>query len=277
MYGLTLEEISVLCEMHELEAGIDLYRHLPIELHQRFRAEVRRFGSCAVLMTHGLNLLPLNRVVGLGIGAPATEALLDNTIACFAAAGLTDFSAQISPSAEPVQLRSWLLARGFEQGLGTPKFVRGNEAVADLSAGIRVEQIGAECVLQFAEIFGTAFGLSPNIWPLFTGAIGKPGWYHYLGFDGAQPIATGAMYLKNDIAWLGVGSTHKDYRNRGGQSAMITRRLTDGLALGCKWFITETGKDTSEQPNPSYRNMIRAGFKVAYIRDNYLHQTLEHE
>lgn len=275
MYGLSPDELSVLCEMHELEASIDIYRHFSAPSHQGFRSEVRRFDACAVLMMPGLDLLPLNRIVGLGIAGAAAEALIDGTISCFARAGLTEFSVQISPLAEPAALGSWLLARGFEQGLGTPKFIRGTEAVAAVSTGIQVERIGMESSVQFADIFGNVFGLSPEIRPLFTGTMGKPGWHHYLGYDGVVPVATGVMYLKNGVAWLGIGSTHSDFRNRGGQSALIARRLTDALSLGCQWFVTETGMDTSEQPSPSYRNMLRAGFKVAYIRDNYLHHSQE--
>ena len=34
-------------------------------------------------------------------------------------------------------------------------------------------------------------------------------------------------------------------------------------------IVTETGEDTPQAPNPSYRNMIRAGFRLAHFRDNW--------
>jgi hypothetical protein len=34
--------------------------------------------------------------------------------------------------------------------------------------------------------------------------------------------------------------------------------------------VTETGEDLPEKPNPSFRNMMRAGFKLAYQRRNYM-------
>ena len=40
--------------------------------------------------------------------------------------------------------------------------------------------------------------------------------------------------------------------------------------MGCEWFVTETGEDTVANPNPSYHNMLRTGFKPAYLRPNYL-------
>jgi hypothetical protein len=80
------------------------------------------------------------------------------------------------------------------------------------------------------------------------------------------------MFVKDDVGWLGFGSTLESHRKRGGQGAMFERRIQDGLLLGCKWFVTETGEDTPEDPNPSYHNMLRTGFELAYLRPNYVHQ-----
>ena len=44
----------------------------------------------------------------------------------------------------------------------------------------------------------------------------------------------------------------------------MARRLCDGARLGCEWFVTETGQDRPDKPNPSFHNMLRTGFKVAY-------------
>ena len=51
---------------------------------------------------------------------------------------------------------------------------------------------------------------------------------------------------------------------------MMARRLVDGARLGCQWFVTETSEDLPERPNPSYHNMVRMGFQLAYQRPNYL-------
>ena len=48
------------------------------------------------------------------------------------------------------------------------------------------------------------------------------------------------------------------------------QRLRDAAALGCRWAVTETGRDTAEQSNASYRNMRRAGFDLAYLRRDYV-------
>lgn len=100
--------------------------------------------------------------------------------------------------------------------------------------------------------------------------IGRPGWRHYLAFDGDQAVATGALNLRDHIGWLGVGSTLPSHRRRGAQGALMARRVRDGISLGCRWLVTETGEDLPARPNPSYHNMLRTGFTLAYQRLNYV-------
>ena len=50
----------------------------------------------------------------------------------------------------------------------------------------------------------------------------------------------------------------------------MSQRIKDALQLGCATVHTETAGVTAENPtNPSYRNMIRAGFHPAYQRPTY--------
>jgi hypothetical protein len=135
---------------------------------------------------------------------------------------------------------------------------------------MRVEQISVEYAPAFGEIALAAFEMPPMLLPFMNCNVGKPGWVHYLGFEGREPVAAAAMFVSGEVAWLGMGCTLESYRGRGAQSAMFARRIADGLQAGCKWFVTETGEDTPESPNPSYHNMLRAGFKLAYLRPNYV-------
>jgi hypothetical protein len=66
-----------------------------------------------------------------------------------------------------------------------------------------------------------------------------------------------------------MGSTVPAHRRRGAQGSLLARRLEDGIELGCRWFVTETGAEDPDRPNASLRNMLRVGFEVAYLRRNY--------
>jgi hypothetical protein len=71
--------------------------------------------------------------------------------------------------------------------------------------------------------------------------------------------AVGALAMYGDVGYIAIGATSASHRNRGAQGALMARRLRDGAALGARIFVTETGMETSEEPNPSYHNMMRLG------------------
>src|SRR5690606_17088934 len=87
-----------------------------------------RIGTASALAAPGVDVLALNRVVGLGLGAPASEALVDAVIDRYRAAGVPRFFVQVSPAARPRALAGWLAARGFVHHNNWVKLVRGVEA-----------------------------------------------------------------------------------------------------------------------------------------------------
>jgi GNAT superfamily N-acetyltransferase len=138
---------------------------------------------------------------------------------------------------------------------------------------LRIERIDRAHAAAFAEISCTAFGMPAVMQPWLAAGVGRPGWTHYLAFDGETPAAGGALFVKGDVGWLGIASTLPAYRRRGAQGALIARRIRDAAESGCRWVVTETGEDTPEHPNPSYHNMLRTGLVLAYQRPNYIAQT----
>ena len=99
--------------------------------------------------------------------------------------------------------------------------------------------------------------------------VGRPGWRHYLAYDGDLSVACGALYVHDGVGWLGFGGTLPSWQRRGAQSAIIARRIQDAADLGCTLLTVETKEDSPKWPNHSFRNMLRAGFKIAYLRPKY--------
>jgi GNAT superfamily N-acetyltransferase len=212
-----------------------------------------------------------SRALGLGIERPATEADLDAVIAFYAEHDRTTVSIPIAPQAEPAELREWATARGFPESRRWPKLWRSLETVPEPPpTDLRIEAIGPDQADAFADIVLTAFEFDAALRPMLPPLVGRPGWHQYLGFDGDLPVAAGAMYLRDDIAWLGYGATLESHRGRGGQSAIFHRRIADARDHGCRLAITETGPDTPEEPNPSFHNMLRIGFQLGYHRPNFV-------
>ena len=272
MEALTASEIAEVNEIGEAEAYLDYFRCAPPEFAQAFGLGVRQLGSIYVTIISKVDNLNHNRIMGWGLREPATEASLDNAIAVFQKEGCHNYLVQISSLIQPAKASEWLARRGFTQGRSWAKMFRGNEAAPAVSTDLRVEKIGKGQAEAYASVVLPAFGIKPHYRPLVKGNVGKPGWQHYLAFAGEKPVSAAGMYINEETAWLSFAATLEEYRGHGGQSAMLARRIEDGLERGCKWFVAETKEDTPDRPNPSYRNMKRCGFKLAYLQQYYYHQ-----
>ena len=137
---------------------------------------------------------------------------------------------------------------------------------------LRVERIGAAHAAAFAEVACAVFGMPDHLRAWLEQSVGRSGWCHYLAFEGDLPIATGALFVQGDAGWLGLGATLPSHRRRGAQGAIMARRIRDAADLGCRWVVTETGEDLPDHPNPSFHNMLRTGFALAYQRPNFTFQ-----
>ena len=104
---------------------------------------------------------------------------------------------------------------------------------------------------------------------LFEETARIPDIVSYIAYAGDSPAAVGSMLIAGQSGVLFNGATLPEYRRRGAQGAIMSRRIKDGIGQGCRWFTTETQEDTQDSPNPSFHNMIRTGFRLAYLRPNY--------
>ena len=210
-----------------------------------------------------------NRVLGLGIREPVTEATLDEIAAFYGSLGVA-YAVTVTADAAPSDLPELLARRGFTRGYAWTKFRRGPEPAPSAADGPRIERIGPEHGVAFAEIFARAYAAPPAIHPLVARLPGLDGWQCFLAFAGAAPAATAALYVVGDVGWLGVAGTLPDLRGRGAQTALLRGRIDAARELGCTVLVTETGEPVGGRPGASYRNIRRAGFEPAYVRQNYL-------
>lgn len=224
-------------------------------------------GPAVVSRAAGIESLMLNRVQGLGIARPATEADLDQIAEIF---GETRHAIALAPSARPANLAGMLAARGYTPGYAWVKFVRPVIAAEPVDTDLRVELIGPELGPVFAEVVAQTFGIPPGVGPRLDQLPGRPGWSCYLAFAGNLPAAAGGLHVGPAGGWLGLGSTLPEYRRRGAQAAIMAARFRRAAELGAELVVTETGENVPDRPSNSYRNILRHGFKVAYLRPNFV-------
>ena len=91
-----------------------------------------------------------------------------------------------------------------------------------------------------------------------------------MSFDRDIPAGTGAMYMRDGMAYLDFGATHPDFRRRGAQTGVLNTRIRDAFAAGCTMIVTMTGEAVPGDEQHSYKNIIKAGFKESYLRENWI-------
>ncbi len=234
--------------------------------------ELRRFGP---LQATAIADLPRARWLNLVLGATAPGAVSEGHLAAaveWIESMEVDYYVPVTPAvAGTGAAEDWLNQRGYGRGYGWMKFVR------DASPPDLPEREGVE-VFELAEGEGEGFssivaeGFELPVWAgtLFYDLPGREGWHCYVAAVDGQPAACAAMLASADgIAEFGLAATLDRARGRGCQTALLRRRIVDAAAIGCHTLFVETGERVADRPSGSYRNILRAGFREAYLRPNW--------
>lgn len=208
----------------------------------------------------------LNRVTGLGLAGPVTDANLDEIDTFFRAAGAT-YAVSVAPSADS-SLVSLLEARGFTAGYAWMKFRRDLSPPPPVETRLRIAETDDGAAL--GRVVGAAFGLPDEAASTFSNLGGRPGWHLFLARDGDEPVGGAALFAHEGVGWLGGAGTLAERRGLGAQNALLAARIARGGALELSTLTTETGERLPDRPSNSYRNILRAGFEEAYLRPNFV-------
>ncbi len=257
-------------DLAEAAAWGDMYRYAPQDVAAATGVGIEEYGSGVAGRISGVDVLAFNRVVALGLVEPASEQDVDRIIDFYRHAGVPRFFVQLHPGAQPAELPQWLEARGLTHHNNWVKLHRGKEPGGDPQTDLEVRQIDEDAAATFAEIVKASFEWPDPVEPLVACLVGRPNWLHYIAYDGDAPAATAALFVHGEYGWLDFAATLPDYRGRGAQNALIARRIQDATAGGVKHLMVETAEGKPDKPSPSYRNIVRFGFKTAYVRPNFL-------
>jgi GNAT superfamily N-acetyltransferase len=85
-----------------------------------------------------------------------------------------------------------------------------------------------------------------------------------------QIVGGAALYVDRDAASLNSGAVLPGYRRRGGQAALIERRVAAAREQGCRVLVAEIEKPAPGSVNPSLSNLLRHGFMPLYERTNWV-------
>ena len=266
MAQLSEHALAEMIEFYEAAAYVEMYRAAPASLG----ASVDESDDCVSFFLPSVDALVPNRSIGIGLRTRPSRDLIESITDRYKVSGIKNYGFQVSPVAINDELMDSFTRCDLHRRDNWVKVYRDNSTEKSSSTDLRIERVSASQRDIFGTVAQRGFGVPETLAPLMSAAVGAPGWIHYLAWDGDKPAGVGALRVQDDIGWLGIGAVLPEFRRRGGQGALMSQRINDGRDLGCKWFITETGEDTPEKPNPSFHNMIRTGFQVAYLRPNFM-------
>lgn len=266
---MTVESLEALAARLEL---CDAWRGVSYaEAYQKLHPETAR---SAVLKTGGGYAIfvapgsPVNSARGLGSSGPVTAADLDAAEDFYASRGEA-MRLHICPLAdqsliELAHQRAYRL-RMFFSVLALP--IPPDFTPAPLPDGMRVTRASPDQADLWMRV--TAEGFEETATPsaealeILGPNFHAPDSAPFMAWIGDHPAGGGGLYLAPAVRALELGgaSTRVAFRRRGVQRALIEARMAEGLRQGCDlaMVLTEPGSD-------SQRNLMRAGFSLAYTK-----------
>lgn len=268
------DELATQIEYAELYAFADMYRALPVSFAQKFGLKMQELGGVVVLMSTGIPFIHFNCVLGLGIGQPATESLLDHILAIYNQAGINNPAFFHVPRCQPEQFASWLEARGLLARGGWERIYRGNEPlttfVPPLPDGSVVEKVTGKTAESWANYLDAIYGMPTKPWLLAT--VGRAGYHHYMLKCGDKIKAVRSMVINPDgIAWWGIDAPVPGIMAPSFDLdlQLCQVMVQDGLQLGAKLFVADIEAPSPKKDTPAYTNFAQIGFKIPYFRTIY--------
>lgn len=259
-------------ERAELRVWSALYRNAPSPATVACGIGIQEFGTAAALWMSKIDVLACNRVLGLGLDGPPAPRTVEAIVTAYERAMVPRFFIQLAPLVTLGPTATAVTDQGFAIYNNWVRLVRDVSSPGPTSSRLRVEEIDRDRAPLFADIVCTGFGWSPDLALPVQAMVGTPGWKCYLAYDHGRPVASAALVVDGRIGWFGFAATLPGARGQGAQSSLIARRILDARTAGCEVLSVETAEQTPEKEAPSYRNILRAGFEVGYLRPNYLYK-----
>jgi hypothetical protein len=259
-----MDEFTLSLKMQRLTRWLD--QHCQPDSLARTHFDGPPFGRCYLTIDPDrqgpLASFNFNRVYLCGAEAGIDPATVGRWIELFKQHGVKKFFVWLSPGPDMDAVRGWLEAGGLARVpyVRYPTLLRERGApAAPFNTDLDIREVTA------AEIAAARDQLGAALWPGYVLSAGKPGFFHYMAFDGARPVASAALAVFDGMAYLLSASTAEPDRKRGAQQALIAARLERAEQLGCAIMVSETLNILEHSP----RNLQRAGFREVYEKEVY--------
>lgn len=263
---------AVLAERAESAVVRSLVGLMTPELAQGLGAEAADVaGGLGVRVAAAPGFGFLNRVLGVALDEPLSDAHVDAVLAFVGGSGAEAVAClQLPPFAETPEAVALLESRGFRRGGTWVKTMRAVGEPPPSSTDLRVVEVDPDAADEYGRVQCVGMEMPDALAPWCAAQVGAPGWHTFAAYDGDRMVAIGALFEHDGCGQLSGAATLPEARGRGGQTALLARRIERARELGLSWVTAETGSETPESPNASLHNMIRSGLVPLYDRRNWL-------
>jgi hypothetical protein len=263
--------LARMAEHIECRAWMNMVSGAPGWLRDATGVAIEEFGGAVMIAARRLRSLLFNRVIGLGEGLPARDEHVEAVMARYWELGVERYWVHAGPHARPARLGRLLQEHGLElYQRSWVKMMRPALRAAKVQSDLIARAAETSDAAIVASIVGPAFDLPQCGAELFAALIGRRNWRVYVAISNGVPISAAGLFMEGDVGYLAFAATRPEFRRRGAQRLLTQVRIDAAADAGCHWVATETGFPlTADEPNPSYQNMLWAGFRPVAIRDNY--------
>jgi GNAT superfamily N-acetyltransferase len=214
---------------------------------------------------------PLNKVLGLGVGTPVSDADLDAIEAFYASHG-SPAQIELCPLAAAdvaprLSARGFVL-QGFESQLA--RVLDHTEPEVRAAAGLRVARASADDEDLWLDVVSEGFAAvegssaptpeSIDLLRAIMRQFGSPAIVRYLVWDDGSAAGGGAAYVRDGVIGVFGTATLPRFRRRGVQTALVEQLLADAATRA------DLAISTTEPGSTSQRTFERLGFRLIYTR-----------
>jgi GNAT superfamily N-acetyltransferase len=252
-------ETAALVSVHEVATEAEKST-LGLHLEQR--------DGCTVSMCEAEQGIMLNRSAGLGVFEPAERGLLKWVIDQFRDRAVQRAFVAISEGSQPADLLEQAAALGLVEARAWVKFQRDASPAPGGRSELKVRLLDDHHALDWGRIVAAGFDMPESTAPLLGRLNRHPDWRLYMSFAGDQPAGAAAMFVKDGMAWFDWAATDPAFRRMGSQGAMLRTRIEAARKMGCTLLMTTTGEAVEGDPQHSWGNIGRYGFRPAFRSRN---------
>jgi hypothetical protein len=253
---------------------VDIVEAAPAAYARANGLRTERIAGATCFACQGLPGFLFNRVLRLGTERAASESDVDGISDWMREHAAAKYNYGLDPNAQPASLSESLRARGLSpSGGGLARFWRdASVPAAPVDCPYVAQEVGVESQAEFGQTVQETFGFPPGFAEWMAALPGRAKWHTYVAHDGRTPVGVGALYVDQGTAWLGITGTIAAYRRGGVQSLLLARCIDDAIAIGVDGIHVETGHPApGDTAGPSYRNILRAGFELLFVREEFAH------